>query len=228
MRHRECGTRGATGNGVERASLILGTTLSFSVLLFVGCESAQPPDVVPVTGKVLLDGAPLEYGSVTFQPLRGQPARGKIQSDGTFSLSTYAPGDGAKVGKHQVRVTCYESQEPGQATADGPAEALGNSLIAEKYTRFATSGLEVSVLAGGNKPFVFELETEEVEPAEDESAEQPSKEQEPGANAEAAEDASTTESSDDQKSGEEETSYSNGADENSSEEPKQDATNGES
>jgi hypothetical protein len=40
-------------------------------------------------------------------------------------------------------------------------ETLGESLIPERYTRFDSSALEVAVLAGGNKPFRFELRSEE-------------------------------------------------------------------
>jgi hypothetical protein len=34
--------------------------------------------MVPVTGTVHYNGRPLEFGSVTFQPRSGQPARGVI------------------------------------------------------------------------------------------------------------------------------------------------------
>jgi len=136
--------------------------------LIVGCaEKKAEPEVVPVTGKVLLDGEPLEFGTVTFQPLRGQPAKGEIQPDGTFELSTFAPGDGAPVGKHQVRITCYESQRPG-AEQNTNAETLGESLIPEKYLNFATSGIEVSVVSGGNKPFLFQLTREQHEASDEE------------------------------------------------------------
>ena len=78
-----------------------------------GCE--RGPNTVPVSGKVSYNGTPLEFGSVMFQPPSGQPALGEIQSDGTFSLSTYRPGDGAVVGRHKVRIACYESQRRGAA-----------------------------------------------------------------------------------------------------------------
>lgn len=34
----------------------------------------------------------------------GKSAMGKVQPDGTFTLSTYAEGDGAITGRHRVRV----------------------------------------------------------------------------------------------------------------------------
>lgn len=125
-----------------------------AMILLVGCN--RGPLVVPVTGKVLYNGTPLEFGSVTFQPRSGQPAQGKIQGDGTFTLSTFEPNDGAVVGPHKVRIACYESQRP--TAVKGPGEqSLGKLLIPEKYTLFDQSGLTADVRAEQNGPFVFEL-----------------------------------------------------------------------
>jgi hypothetical protein len=112
--------------------------------------------MVPVTGKVLYNGNPLEFGSVTFQPPRGQAARGKIQSDGAFSLSTYEPGDGAVVGLHKVRITCYESQRA-PLTPGAGEQSLGKLLIPTRYTLFDQSGLTADVQTGQSEPFLFEL-----------------------------------------------------------------------
>jgi hypothetical protein len=112
--------------------------------------------MAPATGKVFYNGKPLEFGSVTFQPPSGQPARGKIQSDGTFSLSTFRPGDGAVVGSHKVRITCYESQR-GTLANTGGEPSLGESLIPIKYTFFDQSGLTAEVRREESTPFLFEL-----------------------------------------------------------------------
>jgi hypothetical protein len=112
--------------------------------------------MVPVTGKVLYNGKPLEFGSIAFQPPSGQPAQSEIQSDGTFELSTYRLHDGAVVGLHKVRVACYESQKPNAARPAGE-QKLGKSMIPQKYTFFDQSGLTAEVKEGGNEPFVFEL-----------------------------------------------------------------------
>lgn len=135
---------------------------SLSVCLAaIGCRPSERADVVPVTGRVLFNGEPLKYGSIVFQPTHGQPARGEIQSNGEFTLSTYRAGDGAAVGRHKVRVTCYTSQDSRQKKENSTAsDSLGESLIPLRYTNFDTSGLEVALLAGGNKPFVFELKSE--------------------------------------------------------------------
>lgn len=124
------------------------------MLLCAGCN--RGPQMAPVTGKVTYNGQPLTFGVVQFQSASGQPARGEIQSDGTFSLSTFRQGDGAVVGSHRVRVACYESQRPGTKPTGGE-QALGKSLIPLNYTLFDQSGLTAEVQAGENEPLVIEL-----------------------------------------------------------------------
>jgi hypothetical protein len=109
-----------------------------------------------VTGKVLYNGKPLEFGTIAFQPPSGQPARGDIQPDGTFTLSTYRLNDGVVLGKHKVRVACYESQRPGTVKPPGE-QSLGKLLIPQKYTFFEQSGLSAEVHEGENPPLTFEL-----------------------------------------------------------------------
>lgn len=119
-----------------------------------GCD--RGPTMAPVTGKVLYNGKPLEFGSVAFQPTQGQPAEADIQPDGTFVLSTYRLHDGAVVGLHKVRVACYESQKPNAKQAAGE-QKLGRLLIPVKYTLFDQSGLTAEVRESGNEPIVLEL-----------------------------------------------------------------------
>jgi len=129
--------------------LVLGTSI------LVGCDSGPP--VAPVQGKVLYNGEPLPFGSVTFQPSSGQPAKGEIQPDGTFTLSTFAPNDGAIVGTHKVRIACYTSQDPNRQQPTGGEQSLGQLLIPREYTMFDTSKLTAEVKPEGNEPLVFEL-----------------------------------------------------------------------
>jgi hypothetical protein len=67
--------------------------------------------VAPVTGTVTVDGVPFTTGKVMFAPIArgedrraGRPALGRLQSDGSFTLSTYEEGDGAVVGEHWATV----------------------------------------------------------------------------------------------------------------------------
>jgi hypothetical protein len=128
-----------------------------SLALLGGCGSRQLP-VAPAKGQVFYRGRPLEFGAVMFQPGIGPPARGVIQPDGRFQLSTYGANDGAVIGPHQVRITCFESQRPagGVPTRTKAEAGVGKSLIPPKYTNFDSSGLRVEVKTA-NEPFLFKL-----------------------------------------------------------------------
>jgi hypothetical protein len=137
-----------------RSLAALRNALCAALAVLAGCD--RGPTLVPVTGKVLYKGKPLEFGSVMFQPSSGQPAVGEIHADGTFTLSTFGPNDGAVVGSHKVRIACYESQNP--SAVKGPGEqSLGKLLIPMKYTLFDQSGLTAEVREDRTEPFVFEL-----------------------------------------------------------------------
>ena len=116
-----------------------------------GCGSSQ--ELAPVRGKVTYNGKPLSTGVVMFQPPSGPPARGRIQSDGTFELEMLGEGTGAPLGTNRVRVS---SREP---LADTSTETgLGRLLIPKRYADFATSGLTVEVAAGRTEPYLIELQ----------------------------------------------------------------------
>src|SRR5438128_1111674 len=85
--------------------------LSCCVLVFaVGCDAG--PKLVPVSGKVTLDGKPLVGATVGFYP-QNKPSRelgplstGKTDDKGEFSLVTVLKREpGAVVGQHRVSIT---------------------------------------------------------------------------------------------------------------------------
>ncbi len=140
--------------------LFAAFTAGLILTVISGCGSDRL-STAPVEGKVFYEGEPLKFGGVIFQPEKGGPlARGQIQPDGTFRLSTYGDGDGTVLGKHFVQITCFENQHPDASQSGGQKESgLGRSLIPVRYTRFQTSGLRTEVKAH-NEPFIFELSKE--------------------------------------------------------------------
>jgi hypothetical protein len=86
------------------SSLLLG---GMWFLTCLGCGDSNPR-TYPVQGRVVFDdGQVVQQGSVEFRldsEVDRVVARGKIASDGSFSLSTFEPGDGALPGEHQVIV----------------------------------------------------------------------------------------------------------------------------
>lgn len=84
-------------------------------MLFSGCSRSHELETAQVRGIVTLDGKPLQAGAVMFMPPRGRAATGIIQSDGTFTIGTYDPGDGAVVGRHNITVSPYFPDQTNEA-----------------------------------------------------------------------------------------------------------------
>ncbi len=71
--------------------------------------SGRPPDLIPVKGTVSYKGKPLTKGTIKFEPDGyGRPARGQLQADGSFVLTTAKDGDGVVPGEHRVTITSLE------------------------------------------------------------------------------------------------------------------------
>ena len=141
---------------------------SIVVLAYVqGCGRGLP-DRGKVTGKVTYNGAPLTAGTVNFTPQDNtlRAAAGKINADGTYTLTTFDEGDGAIVGKHRVAVVAMESTLPpdrpkvggGIPTQDPEylKKYQPKSLIPAKYMAPTTSELTFEVKKGRNS-FNIEL-----------------------------------------------------------------------
>ncbi len=86
--------------------------------LLVGCGA---PKVVPVSGRVTLDGKPLPNASVEFLPLVdgiktvAPGSVGETGPDGTYSLYVAGTGErGAVVGHHPVAIYVREVDVPAQ------------------------------------------------------------------------------------------------------------------
>jgi hypothetical protein len=130
MRRTKCSGR---AGAVAAACLAIGLS---------GCG----PKFHPVRGTVTLeDGSPLTKGLVIFERVDGGPpltARGNVQSDGRYELSTESPGDGVPPGHYKVSINPLD-------TSDAPDEQKVLPFDA-KYLNLKTSGLEFEVKAGGN------------------------------------------------------------------------------
>jgi hypothetical protein len=111
-----------------------------AVFVTCGCGSGK----YPVRGRVTLDdGTTLTRGMVVFESLDGkQGARGMIQPDGRYELSSAAPGDGVRPGRYRVLVSALDLTDVPDEKKTLPFDL--------KYTRFETSGLEVEVKAHTN------------------------------------------------------------------------------
>jgi hypothetical protein len=82
--------------------------LGCALLLFaplVGCGESGP-ELAPVSGRVTLDGRPLENADVTFQPEGAErPSMGRTDKDGRYQLAYKRGVMGARVAWHNVNVS---------------------------------------------------------------------------------------------------------------------------
>jgi hypothetical protein len=120
----------------------------------VGCHD----DVVPVSGRVTLDGKPLANAVVTFQPMgSGKSAEttttgsvGRTDSEGTFVLRLVSPDRyGAAVGDHVVTI----STPTGESDA-APADKALLPLAWRDGSR------QFRVPAGGTREANFDIKAE--------------------------------------------------------------------
>ena len=139
-----------------------GLTLPVVILLLlasvVGCGGDRV-ERIPVRGQVLYQDKPVGFGNIMFQPLGGgEIARGAIQSDGSFVLSTKQDGDGVQVAQCRVRVTAFEAQRGEAADPSKMEMPMGESAIPEKYQSFGASGIVVVVAPEMEQPVIISLE----------------------------------------------------------------------
>lgn len=122
----------------QRAALTL--VASALVLSLSGCKTNEP-EVSKARGTVRLsDGSPLVGAWVSFRPSTGKSrvaARGQVQPNGEFILSTFNAEDGAIVGGHQAIVTM-----PLGGDREG---AAASANIDQRYANYDTSGLNFTV-----------------------------------------------------------------------------------
>jgi hypothetical protein len=114
--------------GLPQACLVLG------MMFLAGCGDGRPARV-SVSGRVLIDGKPLQRGFVQVVPKGHRAACGKLDEEGRFTLSTYEKNDGCVLGKHPASVTSNQSIDETNLKWFAP----------KKYASLATSGLEIEV-----------------------------------------------------------------------------------
>lgn len=150
--------------------------LSFTI---AGCGGSTGPKPVPVKGKVMLKGKPVDGAEVTFlSTTAGRSASGRTNADGTFSLTTMKTGDGAPPGDYVVTISKIETKgkkggpetdvaagvygpeyaSQMAAAASGEMSKVFDNKLPEKYASPAESGLKRTVVQGDSNDFDFDLE----------------------------------------------------------------------
>jgi hypothetical protein len=112
-------------------------TVSLLVLTFPCCSRVQgPPGSIPVSGKVTVAGSPLSHGTLYFTRQDASGSGSVAVADGWFN-TRLIPGE-YKIAVHAV--------EKGAEQADAQGNAIPKpSLVAQKYSTPATSGLAATI-----------------------------------------------------------------------------------
>ncbi|HZY86149.1 MAG TPA: hypothetical protein VFE78_15045 [Gemmataceae bacterium] len=125
-----------------RAHLVLGLAL----VLALGCGKKM----VPVSGKVTLNGQPLVGATVSFQPVAsggaaeaGPGSAGKTNDNGEYTLTAATGQTGAWVGKHRVSITLLSpkvGEDDVRHSRRGPALA---DKVPARYNKDSKEVVEV-------------------------------------------------------------------------------------
>jgi hypothetical protein len=78
-------------------------SILFAGIALAGCAKSGA-DVAPVSGRITLDGKPLEFAIVTFQPAGKSPASSGTDKDGRYELMYKRGVVGAPVGQSRVTI----------------------------------------------------------------------------------------------------------------------------
>jgi hypothetical protein len=132
--------------------------LSLSCLAALAITGCGGDNVAEVKGMVTHKGSPASGGSLIFSPLQGgKPGSAEIKQDGSFSVSTSRPNDGAIVGKHRVIFTppqqeLTEEQRTNPKYNAPPPKYLGMTVTpAEVEVKPGQNKIDLELVPGGKK-----------------------------------------------------------------------------
>ncbi len=141
-----------TGSGTR----VICASVLVVMLALMGCGPSRPP-AFKAHGKVSFpNGSPVRVGTIEFRS-REHPihARGTIDEDGSFTLTTYRNGDGAIAGTHDCVIVQMVITEDTKAKRHGTV-----GVVHPRYASYSTSGLECTIEA--NRENLIELQVEGV------------------------------------------------------------------
>lgn len=143
--------------------------LMLIVPVLAGCGDGRP-SLVPVSGTVMLNGAPIEGALVGFEPdgIDGysRPSIATTDSAGKFVVGTYDKADGMPEGKYKVTVLKKEvvgklpENFNSEDTAANAQSVKYQWTVPQKYATSANSGLSVEVTSAGMTPAEITLSGE--------------------------------------------------------------------
>jgi hypothetical protein len=120
-----------------------------------GCGGSDGIARHAVSGRVTLDGKPLDHGEITLNPIEAGPSAGGIITDGVFTI---ARSSGPSAGKYRVMIVSIRPTGRQVRDADGPpgsTVAERANVIPDRYN--VRTELDVDVKNEGPNQYTFEL-----------------------------------------------------------------------
>lgn len=129
--------------------------LCYSAVIFAlmcaGCGEVKK-DYAYVKGKVTLDGEPLANVRVEFQPEKGPPSYGATDESGAYQLRLSDSQQGAKVGRHTIRITTIRPK------SDDP-RAKKVPIVEQIPAQYNTRSKQIREIEPGSNRIDFDLTT---------------------------------------------------------------------
>jgi hypothetical protein len=125
--------------------------------LGASCGGSRGPTLHPVRGKVLYNGEPAVGAKVIFHPKDNSGPQaprptGVVGADGSFTLSSRQPNDGAPAGDYVVLVIWPSAKGGGPGLRQSSQDRLKGA-----YSNPEGAALQAHVAAGDNELPPFEL-----------------------------------------------------------------------
>jgi hypothetical protein len=143
-------------SGYRRRRAVLAAIALFAATAFTGCGKKSAPaikgaklPVFPVKGKLMMDGKPMGFATIMFNPVTKFPQgaaqlqpRAIADENGDFTVSTYGSGDGAPAGDYKITISWK-----GEEAMDTPDSGRGEleEKVPGAYQSARTSKIRVKV-----------------------------------------------------------------------------------
>ncbi len=140
---------------VNKSSVVHMVTLSVVAMCFVLTGCSDQLRTYPVSGKVrFATGGVVHVGTVELKSRENNvQARGQIQSDGSFTLTTYKDGDGAVAGTHDCVVVQFVMAE---GISGHKPSTVG--VVDRRYASYSTSGLKAEISPDHSNELILKVE----------------------------------------------------------------------
>jgi hypothetical protein len=126
-------------------------SVTLAVALCLGCGKGDGLNRASVEGKVSLDGAPVEQGSITFVPASGTkgPTAGGMVEKGRYSISA---AKGPVVGQYSVEIHAPRKSGKKVQAPMAPAGTMTDATVDAAPAQYnSKSTLKKEVKAGRNE-----------------------------------------------------------------------------